>query len=55
MDARSATIAIPVRYRTLDYVASEAFVTECPHCYALVRESRVDDHLRSAHDKVATT
>ena len=49
MDPR---IAIPVRFKTEEYTNSEAVLAECPVCFALVREGKLDDHLTRAHDKV---
>jgi hypothetical protein len=48
----TALFNVPVRFQ-IDRPVVEIVAAECPHCFALVEESKVEDHVERAHGEEA--
>jgi hypothetical protein len=44
-------VSVPVRIKTTDFnlMEVEVIIVECPRCFAIVRESRLDAHMAASH------
>jgi hypothetical protein len=45
----SPTVTLPVRLRSADFEDVDAIAVECPVCFLLVREVKLDDHKAASH------
>jgi hypothetical protein len=43
------TVSILVRLQTTEFTDAEAIVVECPMCFAIVMESKLDAHKVTSH------
>ena len=42
----AATIILPVKLKTMEFTESTVILVECPECFATVRDSRLNAHLK---------